>query len=203
MKSLLDGYRRFRAGAWQQNADLFKRLAKEGQAPRVMVIACSDSRLDPQLIFNTTPGELYVVRNVAALVPTYSPDSGYHGTSAALEFAVRTLRVEHLIVMGHAQCGGVQALIEGAPAGCADFVAPWMEIASTARQRACADARSPAERQRLAEIETVRVSMANLLTFPWIRELHEQSALDIHGLYFDVETGELNIVGKTVVPVPV
>ena len=125
------------------------------------------------------------------------PATGYHGTSAALEFAIRAIRVEHVIVMGHAQCGGVQALIDGAPEGCGDFVAPWMEIAGAARQHALAHACSRIERLHVAEIETVRVSLANLLTFPWIRERLDRSLLQIHGLYFDVASGQLSAVGQT------
>jgi carbonic anhydrase len=194
MKALIAGYRRFRAGAWRQNAVLFDRLARDGQAPRAMVIACADSRQDPQLVFDAQPGELFVVRNVAALVPAYAPDSGYHGTSAALEFAIRALKVQQVIVMGHAQCGGVQALIDGAPETCGDFVQPWMEIAHSARQHALSHSSSRSECLMKAEVETVRVSMANLLTFPWIRERVEAGEVEIHGLYFDVATGALSAV---------
>ncbi len=194
LKALLEGYRRFRAGAWRQNADLFNRLACDGQAPRAIVIACADSRQDPQFIFDAQPGELFVVRNVAALVPAYAPDSGYHGTSAALEFAICALKVQQVIVMGHAQCGGVHALIDGAPETCGDFVQPWMEIARTARQHALQHSGSRAECLMMAEVETVRVSMANLLTFPWIHDRVERGEIEIHGLYFDVATGALSRV---------
>ncbi|MFC7540562.1 carbonic anhydrase [Siccirubricoccus deserti] len=115
MDALIDGYRRFRAETWPQQRARFEALAAEGQSPQTMVIACSDSRVDPQMIFSAAPGELFVVRNVANLVPPYMPDAAFHGTSAALEFAVRVLRVRQVVVLGHAQCGGVRALLEGAP----------------------------------------------------------------------------------------
>ena len=137
MQELLAGYRRFRAETWARERDRFEALAESGQRPRTMVVACSDSRVDPQMVFSAAPGELFVVRNVANLVPPYAPDADYHGTSAALEFGVRVLGVRHLIVLGHALCGGVQALLEGMPPGTEDFVAPWMGIArEAARPRA-------------------------------------------------------------------
>src|SRR3954447_11918827 len=135
MDDLIEGYRRFRTETWPQPRARFEALAALGQSPATMVIACSDSRVDPQMIFAAAPGELFVVRNVANLVPPYMPDAAFHGTSAALEFAVRVLRVKRVVVLGHAQCGGVQALLEGAPPEARDFVAGWMSIAERARQR--------------------------------------------------------------------
>lgn len=113
MEKLIEGYRRFRADVWPAERERYRGLAEKGQRPETMVIACSDSRVDPQTVFGCGPGELFVVRNVAALVPPYSPDGGYHGTSAALEFAVRVLQVKRLVVLGHARCGGVQAMVQG------------------------------------------------------------------------------------------
>jgi carbonic anhydrase len=192
MDSLIEGYRRFRAAGWQEHRRLFKELAARGQSPRAMVITCSDSRLDPQLIFGTAPGEVFVVRNVAALVPPYEPDTAYHGTSAALEFAVRVLKVEHIIVMGHAQCGGIGALLRGAGEGGADFVKHWMEIATPARERALMMTEGDAERaQTLCEHEAVKVSLDHLMTFPWVRERVESGDMALHGWYFGIESGEL------------
>src|SRR3712207_2644119 len=176
MDELIEGYRRFRAETWARERDRFEALAERGQSPRAMVIACSDSRVDPQMVFSAAPGELFVVRNVANLVPPYQPDAAYHGTSAALEFGVRVLGVEHVIVLGHALCGGVRALLEGMPPGTEDFVAPWMGIAREARARVflrCDPASDDEARQEAGEQEMVRLSLENLMTFPWIREAVE------------------------------
>jgi carbonic anhydrase len=195
MDRLLEGYRRFRKELWPQERTRFETLSREGQRPRTMVIACSDSRVDPQMIFDAGPGELFVVRNVANLVPPYAPDAAYHGTSAALEFGVRVLKVEDLIVLGHAQCGGVQALLHGAPDEAGDFVRTWMRIAAPARVRAMrCDAVE--DRQRICEEETVRLSLANLRTFPWIAEAVDARRLRLHGYYFGVGTGILKRLGQ-------
>ena len=137
MDQLIDGYRRFRSDRWPIERERFERLARR-QQPRTLVIACSDSRVDPSVIFSATPGELFVVRNVANLVPPYTPGAAYHGTSAALEFGVRALQVEHIIVLGHAQCGGARALLEGTPPSLSDFVEQWLTIGEPARLRALA-----------------------------------------------------------------
>jgi carbonic anhydrase len=192
MDHLVEGYRRFRSGAWIEHRARFDRLAEAGQSPQVMVIACSDSRADPQLIFDAAPGEIFSVRNVANLVPPYAPDAEYHGTSAALEFAVRALEVEDIVVMGHASCGGVRALLEGAPGSVTDFVAPWMSIAGPARERALIKADTPEARQRTCEHETVKISLANLMTFPWIAKRVEAGVLRLHGYYFAIATGVLS-----------
>ena len=189
MDQLIEGYRRFRASRWPEERERFERLSRQGQRPRAMVIACSDSRVDPQMIFGAGPGELFVVRNVANLVPPFAPDSASHGTSAALEFAVRALAVRDIVVLGHAQCGGVEALLEGAPAAVSDFVPTWMAIAEPARRAALQH--PVAERRTVCEHETVRVSLANLLTFPWIREAVEAGRLGLHGYFFSVATGVL------------
>ena len=115
MDRLIEGYRRFRTEFWPGQRERYEALANSGQSPETLVIACSDSRVDPQTVFGAAPGELFVVRNVAGLVPTYQPDAGYHGTSAALEFAVRVLKVKRIVVLGHVHCGGILAMVEGAP----------------------------------------------------------------------------------------
>ena len=189
MDDLLAGYRRFRADTWPQEKARFEALAALGQRPRTMVIACSDSRVDPQMIFAAAPGELFVVRNVANLVPPYMPDAAFHGTSAALEFAVRVLQVEKVVVLGHALCGGVRALLDGAPPGAQDFVTGWMSIAQAARERVlhC----DPADRQEACEHEAVRITLANMLTFPWVAEAVAAGRLSLHGGHFGVATGKL------------
>jgi len=191
MDDLIDGYRRFRDVAWPDHKTLFERLAARGQKPETFVVACSDSRVDPQLIFNAGPGELFVSRNVANLVPPYQPDAHYHGTSAALEFAVRVLEVKQIVVLGHAQCGGVHAMLQGAPPGAQDFVANWIKIAEPARAEALAADLPEPERQRFCELCCVRLSLSNLRTFPWVAERVAAGNLTLHGAYFGVATGRL------------
>ncbi|MBM3564671.1 MAG: carbonic anhydrase, partial [Alphaproteobacteria bacterium] len=186
---------------WARERDRFEALARHGQRPRAMIVACSDSRADPQMIFNAAPGELFTVRNVANLVPPYNPDSAYHGTSAALEFGVKALKVEDVVVMGHAMCGGVRALLDGAPEETPDFVAPWMTIAAGAKHRV-ADV-PPAERQHACELETVRLSVANLMSFPWIKDAVAAKTLRVRGAYFDIRSGVLMQLGDDGVFTPV
>jgi carbonic anhydrase len=194
MKDLIAGYRRFRAGTWSREQERFEELSRRGQRPRTLVIACSDSRTDPQMVFNAKPGELFVIRNVANLVPPYGPDLNYHGTSAALEFGVRELKVQHILVMGHAMCGGIDALLHGGPAEGNDFVANWMHIAEPARMRSL-DV-PPEERQEACEHESVRLSLANLTTFPWINERVAAGTLELHGCFFDIRSGILQRLGE-------
>jgi carbonic anhydrase len=203
-ESLIAGYRRFRAETWPQQRARFQELAAQGQSPRAMVIACSDSRVDPQMVLGAGPGELFVVRNVANLVPPYGPDPAFHGTSAALEFAVRVLRVPNVVVMGHALCGGIRTLLEGAPEEASDFVVPWMRIARPARDRVLACEPVDEARQEALEQEAVRLSLANLMTFPWVREGVEAGRLRLHGCHFGVATGRLTVLGEdgAFAPVP-
>ena len=193
MDGLLNGYARFRAGAWPERKRMFERLAERGQAPRAMVIACADSRVDPGMIFDAGPGELFVVRNVANLVPPYAPDGAHHATSAALEFGVRVLRVGHLIVMGHGMCGGIAALIDGAPPQATDFLVPWINIAAKARERvlACDDGGDP---QLALEQAAVGLSLENLRSYPWIAERLADGSMELHGGHFDVRHGILNLM---------
>ena len=193
MDPLIEGYRKFRAETWPTERARYEALAHWGQSPDTMVIACSDSRVDPQTIFAAVPGELFVVRNVAALVPPYAPDVGYHGTSAALEFAVKVLKVARLVVVGHGQCGGVRAMAFGAPPQARDFVASWVEIG-----RPAVEAAGEAQEGRMSRIEAevVRLSLANLMTFPWIAEAVAAKRLVLQGYLFDVHTGVLASVGK-------
>jgi carbonic anhydrase len=193
IEQLIEGFRDFRDSYYARNRDLFEALVRRGQSPKVMLIGCADSRVDPLLITRAQPGDLFILRNVANLVPAYAPDGHSHGTSAALEFAVRTLEVAHIVVLGHAQCGGVRALLEGSPtAGRGDdFIGAWMSNAEPARRRTLALNLPEADRQHACELETIKVSLANLLTFPWIRERVEADRLTLHGWYFDLADGHL------------
>jgi carbonic anhydrase len=193
MDDLIAGYRRFRAGTWRNERSRFEGLSKFGQQPRALVIGCSDSRTDPQMVFNAAPGELFVIRNVANLVPPYGPDDQPHGSSAAIEFAVRALKVPQIIVMGHAMCGGIAALLNGAPAEVSDFVGQWVRIAEPARLRAMSV--PPERRQDVCEHESVRLSLDNLMTFPWIATAMHAGALKLHGCFFDIRSGILERLG--------
>jgi carbonic anhydrase len=189
MDDLISGYRRFRSGTWRDERARFEELSRLGQKPRSLVIACSDSRTDPQMIFNARPGELFVVRNVANLVPPYGPDEEPHGISAAIEFAVRSLKVSEIVILGHAMCGGIQALLDGVPTEGSDFVGQWVQIAQSARRRAM---RAPPEhRHDFCEHEAVRLSLDNLMTFPWIEAAVTSGALTLHGAFFDIRSGVL------------
>jgi carbonic anhydrase len=201
MDRLLEGYRRFRSSTWPAEHDRYETLSKEGQRPETLVIACSDSRVDPQTVFGAGPGELFVVRNVAGLVPPYEADAKYHGTSAALEFGVRVLKVARVVVLGHAQCGGVAAMIEGAPEEARDFVAPWMAIAAPVLKDV-PDSLPASERLSHCEAAVIRLSLANLITFPWIEEAVAAGRLQLAGFRFGIATGVLEVLeGDRLVPV--
>jgi len=201
MNRLIEGYRQFRETAWPAERQRFETLSREGQAPETMVIACSDSRVAPERIFGAAPGELFVVRNVAGLVPPYEDDHGHHGTSAALEFAVRVLKVRRIAVLGHAQCGGVRVMLEGAPKEAKDFVEPWMELAAPALMALPGNVTGDAALDRCEE-EVVKLSLANLLTFTWIREAVEAGRLDLEGFRFGIRSGILSrLEGGRFVPV--
>ena len=192
---LVDGYRRFLAGRYEEEAALYSELAEQGQAPKVMVIACCDSRADPAAIFDARPGQLFVVRNVANLVPPFEPHGDYHGTSAALEFAVTGLGVETILVMGHGRCGGVRAYLDGlyeaeTPRG---FIQRWMSLLKTAQTEALREAGDqPIEAQAKAlEFASVRRSIDNLETFPFVKERVADGRLRLRGGYFDIADGKL------------
>jgi carbonic anhydrase len=187
MERLLEGYRRFREVTWPAERARYEALAKWGQQPETLVIACSDSRVDPQTVFGAVPGEMFVVRNVAALVPAYRPDAGYHGTSAALEFGVRVLKVARIVVLGHAQCGGVRAMVEGAPEEARDFVQPWVAMAKPVLR----DFPPGGDDLTGAEAAVVRLSLNNLMSFPWIQDGVAAGSLELHGFRFDIHTGLL------------
>lgn len=191
---LIAGFHSFHGSYFEGRSDLYRRLAAQGQQPQVLVVACSDSRVDPALLTHSRPGDLFIVRNVAAIVPPYQADGRHHGTSAAIEFAVRGLKVEHIVVLGHALCGGVRALAE--PVQVADrfeFLSDWVTIAAPARAAVARYlAGSPPERSREGlEQATLLVSLRNLLSFPWIEAAMRERRLTIHGWYFDLVGGLL------------
>ena len=193
MKGLLAGYQRFRTNRWPEQKKAFESLAENGQAPKALVVACVDSRVEPAMIFDTAPGEMLTVRNVANLVPPYAADTAHHGTSAALEFGVRVLEVQHIIVLGHSLCGGVKALLDGATDNTHEFIAPWMSIAQPARNRALRHV--PVEEQRqCCEHAVIKISLGNLMTFPWIAERVGTGKLELHGAWLDIRTGALLIL---------
>ena len=197
---LIEGYRRFRVDHWEEQHDRWEELA-DGQRPRVMVIACSDSRVDPAQIFDARPGEMFVVRNVANLVPPFERDNHYHGVSAALEFAVTQLEVEELVVMGHGFCGGCAAALTGqfdeAEHGAGHFIAHWTGMLSDAREAIRAKHPDLDRAAFLAmEHEGVRISLRNLRTFPWVSEREAAGRLKLHGAYFAISDGVLHLLDE-------
>lgn len=192
IETLIDGYRRFYKRFFQDDSALYEKLATEGQKPKTLVIACSDSRVCPTILTDASPGDIFMIRNVANLVPPCESDSsGLHGVSAALEFAVRFLEVEHIIVMGHSGCAGIAALLEGTKQKDTEtnFIHDWVNIAKEARDHALAQKEvSP---QLLCEQESILVSLANLVTFSWIGEKVENKTLQLHGWHFSIEDGKL------------
>jgi carbonic anhydrase len=198
MNTLLEGHSRFRKGYWRRHQKRFSVLARDGQSPPALVIACADSRVAPEVIFDCAPGEIFVVRNVSALVPPYEPDNHNHGTSAALEFAVTGLEVKTIVVLGHTQCGGIRALMRGPEGDHGDFIASWMAIAQRARARVC-DAPDAGEQSfdtlcNRCETESIRVSLTNLLTFPWIASRVSSGKLTLAGMHFNVHTGKIDLI---------
>lgn len=195
---LLEGYRRFRSDGWTRQRARWAELSA-GQAPRVMVIACSDSRVDPARIFDASPGEMFVVRNVAALVPPFETGGGFHGVSAALEFAVTQLEVEEIVVMGHGLCGGCAAALDGsfhgAELGEGGFIAHWLELLDPARDKVLAAHLDPAsaEAADAMEHEAVRISLANLRTFPFVTAREAAGKLALHGAWFAIGSGVLHL----------
>ncbi len=194
---LIDGYRRFRTSEYRRHRERWEELT-EGQSPRVMVIACSDSRVDPAQIFDTVPGEIFTVRNIANLVPPFELGGGRHGVSAALEFAVTQLEVPEIVVLGHGSCGGVHAALtqrfKGAPPGRGGFIDHWVDMLDEARERIVAEFGEGPEAVRAMELETVRVSLRNLRTFPCIPEREAEGTLKLHGAYFAIADGELHVM---------
>lgn len=193
-KLLIEGFARFRGNHFSAEDVMYRNLVEQGQTPKVLIVGCCDSRVDPALIFDCAPGDLFVIRNVANLVPPAEGRAGHHGTTAALEYGVRNLCVEHIVVLGHAQCGGIATLMK--TAGNTDsesFIDDWMKLAEEARVSVARELASAndAQRQHECEKRAILVSLQNLRTFPWITERVAAGSLTLHGWYFDIEQGQL------------
>lgn len=190
---LINGYKRFYRKYNNEKYNEYREQASLGQEPKVMVIACSDSRVQPSIVMQSGLGEVFQVCNVANIVPPYRPDKGnHHSTSSALEFAVGTLNVEHIVVMGHSGCGGIRSLMEGAPValdGEYSFIKQWVEILAQAKKKVVAGVADKKERLHACELEGVKISLKNLMSFPWIAERVEQGRLKLHGWHFDIPSG--------------
>ncbi len=199
-ESLADRYRRFKYRHFAPNLDQYEALATHGQSPEIMVISCCDSRVDPETIFSAMPGELFVVRNVANLVPPFETGGKFHGVSAALEFAVLNLRVKHIVVMGHSRCGGVRACLEhdAARQTEAQFIRNWMSMLDDARARIVKELAGQPVGDQLAALERegLKTSLANLRTFPCIQSLEGRGKLALHGAHFDIGTGTLSVLNQ-------
>jgi carbonic anhydrase len=193
---LLDGYHDFRTGNFLAEQKRYEVLAKHGQRPRIMLIGCCDSRVAPETIFNVLPGEIFVLRNVANLVPPYETNGDYHGTSAALEFAVMGLGVEHIVVMGHGKCGGVHAALTAPPPlSQSDFIGRWISILDPVVKNMRANHPEPDHTHcRDLEHKGIQLSLRNLMTFPWIKTACAEKRLWLHGAWFDVALGELHVL---------
>lgn len=194
IRHLMKGYQHFHHKYFGHDREnIYQDLVEKGQSPKTMVIACSDSRVDPSIILNAAPGQLFMIRNVANLVPPCEKDSKHHGTSAALEFGVCFLEVEHIIIFGHSHCGGIRALMSDtnttSDAKGSGFIASWMEIAKSAKEKAVAESKSPSECEIKCCEYSLIASLNNLLTFPWIHERVEAKTLVLHAWHFDLKTG--------------
>lgn len=200
---LIKGYGAFREQRLPLESSRYRVLADAGQRPRTMIVGCCDSRAAPETIFDAAPGELFVIRNVANLVPPYDPDGEYHGTSAAIEFGVMGLKVRNIVVMGHGRCGGVHAFLaarnsaDGATGlGQSDFIDKWISLIAPAVALVCDDPAETADKQRALEFASVRKAIENLRTFPTIRSLEEIDEIELHGAWFDISTGELYVLDQ-------
>lgn len=196
---LIDGYTAFAEGRLQREQARYYELAEAGQSPEVMVIGCCDSRVSPEVIFDARPGELFVVRNVANIIPPYSPDGQAHGVSAALEFGVGALRIKHIVVLGHAHCGGVKAFAQDSePLSPGDFIGKWMQLMAPAARKAgpMGGSEDPTEYLKRLEQANISNSLDNLMTFPQLAKLIEKGKISTHGAYFGVATGDLSVMDK-------
>lgn len=200
MQQLIEGYRRFREKDWTRERERWAELA-EGQSPQVMILACADSRSDPAQIFDARPGEMFVVRNIAALAPPYETSQGFHGVSSALEFAVTQLKVGEILVMGHGMCGGCAASLTGqfddTPPGEGHFIADWVRMLDPARDAVRAR-HEHLDRPAFLDMEreAVKISLANLRTFPWIAERERKGTLKLHGAHFSIAEGRLYVLDE-------
>ena len=197
---LIERYKQFKTTVFVGETNFYSELAKNGQSPEIMIISCCDSRVDPETIFSARPGELFVVRNVANLVPPYETQGSYHGVSAAIEFAVLNLQVKHLIVLGHSSCGGISVALDSDNAiqTDANFISKWMSILDEPKAKILADATQSHEHQcHELGLEGVKHSLKNLRTFPFVRILEKNGKLNLHGASFEIENGALFILDET------
>ena len=200
LTQLIEGYLRFRTNDWERERSRWSQLA-EGQSPRIMILSCADSRVDPAQIFDARPGEMFVVRNIAALAPPYETTRGYHGVSAALEFAVTQLKVEEILVMGHGLCGGCAAALTGqfddTEPGEGHFISDWVHMLDGA-SKLVRERHHELDREAYTEMEqeAVKVSLANLRTFPWIAERERSGDLKLHGAHFSIAEGRLTMLDE-------
>jgi carbonic anhydrase len=200
LAGLIEGYRRFRETGWAERRERWAAL-RQGQEPRVMVIACADSRTDPALVFDADPGEIFVVRNIAAMVPPFETNPGLHGVSAALEFAIQALQVREIVIMGHGMCGGCKAALtqelRGAERGHGGFIADWISILDEVREPIAAELGTTGrEAERAMEHAAVKVSLANLRTFPKVRALEAEGKLRLRGAFFAISEGVLYLLDE-------
>jgi carbonic anhydrase len=196
---LIDGYTAFANGRLPAEQHRYRELAERGQQPEIMVIGCCDSRVSPEVIFDAQPGELFVVRNVANLVPPYTPDGAQRAVSAALEFAVQALKVKHIVVLGHAQCGGIRAYTEpGEPLSPGDFIGKWMALIAPASDAVgpLSSYRSRTDYLTRLEQTSIAKTLDNLMSFPCVQILVERGRLELHGAYFGVAAGELSVFDR-------
>ena len=200
-ESLTDRYRRFKHRIFVPNADQYEELATFGQNPEIMVVSCCDSRVDPETIFSAMPGELFVARNVANLIPPFELGGKFHGVSAAIEFAVLNLRVKHILILGHANCGGVKAALDQSAAIQTEsmFISRWMSMLDEARLSVLASHQTKSAEEKLTALEQegVKTSIMNLRSFPFVREREEKGKLNLHGGHFDIKTGTLSILNHS------
>lgn len=200
-ETLADRYRRFKHRIFYPNAEDYEELATHGQSPDTMLISCCDSRVLPETIFNALPGELFVVRNVANLVPPYETSGQFHGVSAAIEFAVLNLRVKNVVVMGHSGCGGVKSVLHQSAAiqTEAKFISRWMSMLEDARLTVLASHQMSTDADRLEALEKegIKTSIKNLRSFPFVAEREEKGKLNLHGAHFDIKTGTLSVLNHS------
>jgi carbonic anhydrase len=200
LAGLIEGYRRFRETGWAERRERWAAL-RHGQEPRVMIIACADSRTDPAQVFDADPGEMFVVRNIAAMVPPFETNPGHHGVSAALEFAVQVLKVREIVVMGHGMCGGCKAALtqelHGSEPGQGGFIADWISMLDDAREPIARELGTTGrEAERAMEHAAVKISLANLRTFPCVRELEARGRLRLRGAFFAISEGVLHLLDE-------
>ncbi|MBA9082833.1 MULTISPECIES: carbonic anhydrase [Bartonella] len=191
---LLNGYRSFMTNHFSQQAARYRQLAEEGQRPEILMIACCDSRAAPETIFDASPGEIFVVRNVANFVPPFSPGDQYDATAAAIEFAVQSLKVKHVVILGHGRCGGINIVLGEVykPLSSNNCMGLWMDLlVSVGKGACCRESMTETERQAALEHFSIRYSLKNLETFPWLKERKDQGLLTVHGAWFDISNGEL------------